>query len=182
MGNDRKYEKAADALGAWIAGQGHRLIYGGSKIGLMGVLASAAIRNGGEVIGIEPEFFVRRFLQLDGLKELIETKDMRERKKKLMDMADVLIAFPGGMGTMEEITEAMTSVKLGLLEPGPAGSRWKKCIMYNLDGFYDPVRELYDRMEQEGFITAEDRTILAFVPDLPSLAAELAKTYCRRNQ
>lgn len=176
MGSDPEYETAARELGAWIGSAGHRLIYGGSDCGLMGVLAKAAIQAGGEVTAVEPKFFLHRVSQPDGLTKLIVTEDMRDRKKRLMDLSDVMIAFPGGCGTIEEITEAVTAVKLGLVEPGPAGKRRKKCIFYNLGGYYDPMRVMYDRMTEEKFFAEEDRAAVFFVPDLGALRKEIANS------
>ena len=104
-GNDPKLQEAVEALGKWIGENGHDLIYGGSKCGLMGSIAESVLQNGGKVTGVEPQFFVDSELQHDGLTELIVTKDMTDRKTKMIELGDAFIAFPGGTGTLEEIEQ-----------------------------------------------------------------------------
>ena len=100
-GNDPSFQKITEQLGTWIGSHGHHLIYGGSKIGLMGILADAALRAGGHVTGVEPQMFVDAVAQHEGIDELIVTRDMTERKKILVDRADAYIALPGGSGTLD---------------------------------------------------------------------------------
>lgn len=165
-GKDPKYREAADALGAWIAAHGHRLIYGGSAIGLMGVLADAVLRGGGEVIGVEPRFFIESALQHEGITELIAVDTMLERKDKMIELGDAFLAFPGGTGTLEEIAEIMSRVKLGLgHEP---------CLLYDLDGYYEDLRRMLGRMEAEGFLASGDVEKFRFVRDLTELEEALA--------
>lgn len=156
-GKDPKYAEEVKRLGAWIGREGHRLIYGGSKIGLMGELAEAVLVAGGEVIGVEPDFFVQSCLQHDGITELIVTKTMAERKTRMIELGDVYIAFPGGTGTLEEISEVMSQVRLGHNE--------SPCIVLNLDGYYEPLRAMLDRMVQEGFLDRESRKKFLFAAD-----------------
>ena len=111
-GNDPKYKNEVVRLGNWIGKAGHRLIYGGSRIGLMGELAEAVLTAGGEVIGVEPDFFVNSCLQHHGITRLIVTKTMAERKARMIELGDVFIAFPGGTGTLEEISEVMSQVTM----------------------------------------------------------------------
>ena len=98
-GNDPRLREAVEELGTWIGGSGNALIYGGSKCGLMGALAESVLKAGGEVTGVEPQFFVESVLQHEGLTRLIVTKDMTERKNKMIELGDACIAFPGGTGT-----------------------------------------------------------------------------------
>lgn len=161
-GKDDRYRKGIRELGAWIAGAGHRLIYGGSAVGLMGVLADAVLSGGGEVIGVEPDFFVRDALQHDGITELIVTENMQERKRIMLEMGDVYIAFPGGTGTLEEISEAISQTKLGLSK--------KKSIIYNLDGYYDPLIEMIERMVDEEFLFREEMHGLYFAKSVKEIA------------
>lgn len=107
-GNDPVLKDAVKELGTWIRENNHTLIYGGSKSGLMGYIAESVLDAGGDVIGIEPQFFIDEELQYDGLTELIITKDMTERKTKMIELGDAFIAFPGGTGTLEEISEVMS--------------------------------------------------------------------------
>lgn len=162
-GRDDKYKRGIRELGSWIAANGHRLIYGGSAVGLMGVLADAVLEGGGEVIGVEPDFFVRDALQHEGITELIVTRTMQERKKIMLEMGDVYIAFPGGTGTLEEISEAISQTKLGLSD--------KKSILYNLDGFYDPLIEMIGRMVDEEFLFREEMHGIYFADSVEEIAS-----------
>lgn len=147
-GNNAVYKNAAAELGAWIGGAGHRLIYGGSRVGLMGILATAALGAGGEVIGVEPQFFIDAGVEQIDLTELIVVRTMSERKAKMIELGEAFIAFPGGVGTLEEISEIMSKVRLGHLD--------RPCILYNLGGFYDPLKEMLVRMCDSGFLPAEN--------------------------
>ena len=136
MGSDPKYLREVIRLGTWIGKNGHRLIYGGSRIGLMGELAEAVLQAGGEVIGVEPGFFVDSCMQHDGINELIVTDTMAERKAIMIERGDAYIAFPGGTGTLEEIAEVMSQIRLGHND--------RPCLILNLDSFYDPLRVMLD--------------------------------------
>ena len=124
-GNDPALAEAVRELGSWIGANGHHLVYGGSRSGLMGLLAQSALDAGGTVTGVEPQFFIQQELQHDGLTELIVTRDMAERKTKMIELGDAFIAFPGGTGTLEEIAEVMSRVSLGQLDA--------PCILYDLN-------------------------------------------------
>ena len=167
-GGDRMYAREAKALGQWIGAQGHRLIYGGSRCGLMGVLADAVLENGSEVIGVEPSFFLEGELQHDGITRLIVTDTMTERRQKMIELGDAYIAFPGGTGTLEEISEVMSQVRLGHNE--------SPCIVLNLDGYYEPLRHMLDQMVLEGFLDSESREKFVFAPDIESIAQLLDLT------
>ena len=99
-GNDKYLRKSVGELGTWIGNSGNALIYGGSKSGLMGALADSVLKAGGEVTGVEPQFFIESELQHDGLTRLIVAKDMTERKNKMIELGDAFIAFPGGDGNI----------------------------------------------------------------------------------
>lgn len=107
-GSDPALKQAVRELGRWIGESGNALVYGGSRSGLMGLLAESVLTAGGEVTGVEPQFFMEQELQYDGLTELIVTRDMAERKTKMIELGDAFIAFPGGTGTLEEIAEVMS--------------------------------------------------------------------------
>lgn len=147
-GNDPRLRKAVEELGTWIGNSGNRLIYGGSKSGLMGAIADSVLHAGGEVIGIEPSFFIESEMQHEGLTQLIVTKDMTERKNRMIELGEAFIAFPGGTGTLEEMAEVMSKVSLGQLD-GP-------CIVYNLNGYYDDLKTLLHQMIEKG-LSSEDR-------------------------
>ncbi len=132
-GIDDTFSIAVRELGKWIGANGHTLIYGGSKTGLMGELAESVLMEGGRVTGVEPQFFVEAEVQYDEITELIVTKDMTERKTKMIELGDAFIAFPGGTGTLEEITEVMSKLSLNQLSA--------PCIFYNLNGYYDSIKE-----------------------------------------
>ncbi len=138
FGNDPALKEKVKELGAWIGASGHTLIYGGSKVGLMGLLASSALDAGGEVIGIEPKMFVDAEAQHDGITKLIVTEDMPTRKKKMIELGDAFVAFPGGTGTLEEISEVMSLTALDMIDA--------PCILYNLDGYYDGLADLMQMM------------------------------------
>ena len=160
-GKDPVYEKKSRELGTWIGENGWRLVYGGSRIGLMGMLAISAMEAGACVIGVEPEYFVQKELQLEGLDELIVTKDMAERKAKLIELSDAFLAFPGGTGTLEEISEIMSGVSLNLIKA--------PCILYNLNGYYDPLEDMLDHMTEQGFVDPENRKKIRFCTDLDAV-------------
>ena len=162
LGNDPKYVREVIRLGTWIGESGHRLIYGGSRIGLMGELAEAVLVAGGEVIGVEPGFFVNSCLQHDGIHELIVTETMAERKAKMIALGDAYIAFPGGTGTLEEIAEVMSQIRLGHND--------KPCLVLNLDGFYEPLRMMLDTMVREDFLDHDSRRRFLFVRDVDEIA------------
>ena len=164
-GNDPALTEAARALGAWIGANGHTLVYGGSKCGLMGVLAEAVLQNGGSVIGVEPRFFVDAGFVYDAITELIVTNDMSERKAKMIELGDAFIAFPGGSGTLEEISEVMSKIALKHLDA--------PCILYDLNGYYEGLRMLLDHMIEKGLSTKEKQSGFRFAKDLAEIAAIL---------
>jgi len=111
-GNDPALKTAVQELGRWIGQSGNALVYGGSRSGLMGLLADSVLAAGGQVTGVEPRFFVEQELQHNGLTELIVTENMAQRKAKMIELGDAFVAFPGGTGTLEEIAEVMSMVSL----------------------------------------------------------------------
>ena len=155
-GNDPSIRDAVRELGTWIGESGNRLVYGGSKIGLMGILAGSVVAAGGEAIGVEPRFFVEKVPQLEELTELIVTEDMSERKAKMIELGDAFIALPGGTGTLEEIAEIMSKVALEHLDA--------PCIIYNHNGYYDDLKALLKRMKEQG-LSSEERQRGIFFPD-----------------
>ena len=160
-GNDPCLQKAIQELGAWIGTSGNALVYGGSKSGLMGVIADSVLDAGGEVTGVEPEFFIQDEFQHAGLTKLIVTKDMPERKSNMIELGDAFIAFPGGTGTLEEITEIMSKVSLKHLNA--------PCILYNLNGFYDPLQSLLEHMIEKGLSSKERQEGIYFAENLEEI-------------
>lgn len=167
-GNDPALKTAVRELGEWIGNAGHTLIYGGSKVGLMGELASSALRAGATVIGVEPQMFVDCEMQLDELTELIVTPDMATRKAEMIAQGDAFLAFPGGTGTLEEIAEVMSMVSLKLLDA--------PCILYNLNGFYDDLQQLLNQMIQKGLSTPERQQGILFAENLSQIREILDRT------
>ncbi len=160
-GNDPSLRKAVRELGAWIGHSGNALVYGGSKSGLMGALADSVLNAGGEVTGVEPQFFIVNEFQHEGLTKLIVTKDMPERKSKMIELGDAFIAFPGGTGTLEEITEVMSKVSLKHLNA--------PCILYNLNGYYDSLKALLEHMIEKGLSSKERQEGIYFADGLEEI-------------
>ena len=146
-GNDPCLQNAVKELGTWIGNSGNALVYGGSKSGLMGAIADSVLKAGGEVTGVEPNFFIENEFQHDGLTQLIVTEDMTERKKKMIEVGEAFIAFPGGTGTLEEIAEVMSKVSLKHLDA--------PCILYNLNGYYNDLKALLNQIIEKGLTTNE---------------------------
>ena len=166
-GNDPALKQAVQELGRWIGQSGNALVYGGSKSGLMGVLADSVLAAGGPVTGVEPQFFLDAELQHDGLTRLIVTKDMTERKTKMIELGDAFIAFPGGTGTLEEISEVMSKVSLRQLDA--------PCILYDLNGYYDSLHQLLRQMIEKGLSTPQRQQGIYFARDLAEIKALLEK-------
>ena len=165
-GNDPFFKEAVRELGAWIGTNGNTLVYGGSKSGLMGELAESVLQAGGKVIGVEPQFFIDAGFVYDEITELITTKDMSERKAKMIELGDAFIAFPGGTGTLEEITEVMSKVSLKHLDA--------PCILYNLNGYYDSLKQLLDHMIKMGLSSENRQQGIYFADDMEDIKALLA--------
>ena len=155
-GKDASLKQAVRELGTWIGASGNALVYGGSKSGFMGVLQA-----GGTVTGVEPKFFMDAELQYDNLTELIVTNDMTERKTKMIELGDAFIAFPGGTGTLEEISEVMSKVSLKQLDA--------PCILYNLNGYYDSLKALLAHMIEMGLSTPERQQGIYFADSLEEI-------------
>jgi uncharacterized protein (TIGR00730 family) len=143
-GTNPAYVAAAKSFGRILAENGIRLIYGGGSVGLMGAIADSVLDSGGEITGIIPEFLMNREHMLLRAQERIVTRDMHERKRIMFERADAFVALPGGVGTLEELVEQITWAQLG---------RHKKPILIaNIDGFWDPLCVLLDRMRETLFI------------------------------
>lgn len=166
-GNDDSLERAAKELGQWIGDSGHALVYGGSKTGLMGILAEGAVESGGKVTGVEPEMFIQSEVQYDGVTELIVTKDFPNRKRKMIELGDAFIAFPGGTGTLEEIAEVISQTALEQLDA--------PCILYNLNGYYDGLKALLFHMIEMGLSTEERQKQIYFAENLADIKAILGE-------
>lgn len=165
-GNDPALEHAVRALGTWIGENGHSLVYGGSRCGLMGMLAESVLNAGGQVFGVEPQFFVDAGFVYDAITKLYVTQDMSERKAKMIELGDAFIAFPGGTGTLEEIAEIMSKVALRHLDA--------PCILYDLNGYYTGLKMLLDRMLASELSTPEKLKGITFAKTLDDVKKTLS--------
>ena len=166
-GNDPSLRKEVRELGTWIGESGNRLVYGGSKSGLMGEIAESVLQAGGEVTGVIPHFMVEQGWQHKGLTEMIEVENMHQRKQKMADLSDAVIALPGGCGTLEELLEIITWKQLGLyLNP---------IVILNTNGFFDPLLAMLQRAMDENFMRQQHGTIW-HVASTPQEAVELIHT------
>lgn len=161
LGNDPCLASKARELGKWIGDNGHTLVYGGSKAGLMGELAESTLENGGKVIGVEPQFFIDAGYEYNDITELIVTKDMSERKAKMIALGDAFIAFPGGSGTLEEISEVISKVCLKHLSA--------PVMIYNLNGYYDHLKALFKKMSDTGLLNMDLMQDVHFVTSLDEI-------------
>jgi cytokinin riboside 5'-monophosphate phosphoribohydrolase len=152
---DGVYGSAAAELGALIGRGGHTLVYGGGRVGLMGAAARAAKENGARVIGIIPEFMNRPGVPNLDCDELQYTRDMRERKTRMMEMSDAFVALPGGFGTLEEISEVITQKQFDFLK-GPL-------VAVNTQGFYDRLAAFFERFYEQKFAKPAFRATCPFV-------------------
>ena len=164
-GKTPAYMAAAKSLGQAIARDGIGLVYGGGNVGLMGEVARAVLENGGHVTGIIPEFLVARERMLEGVNELIVTQNMHERKMAMFHRATGFVALPGGVGTLEELTEISTWAQLD--------QHQKPIIICNVEGFWDPYLALIDHMRAEQFI----REGLEVRTDIVDNALDVIPTY-----
>ena len=160
-GRNEAYKENAMELGKWIATNNHTLVYGGGKVGLMGIIADTVLEKTSEVIGIMPQFLVDREISHTGITEFIIVDDMSERKTKLVDLGDVFIALPGGPGTLEEISQVISWVRVGKKDA--------PCILMNINGFYDFLEQYFDKMVEEGFLTKEDRARTLFAKSVSEM-------------
>jgi hypothetical protein len=151
-GANPEYAAIGRRLGHLLAERGIRLVYGGGNVGIMGLLADAALERGGEVIGIIPHALMQRELAHNGLTELHITNSMHERKALMAELSDGFIALPGGIGTLEELSEVLTWAQLGL--------HGKPCGLINTAQFYDAFVSFLDHAVAERFIRPEHRSIL----------------------
>lgn len=145
-GQNPAFADAARALGEALASADTRLIYGGGDLGLMGIVARAALKHGGHVTGIMPEFLHHRERMLGDIQELVVVDTMHERKHLMFEKSDAFVALPGGIGTLEEFVEQLTWSQLG--------RHRKPIVLVNIHGFWDPLIALLDQMIGHDFIRA----------------------------
>jgi uncharacterized protein (TIGR00730 family) len=151
-GSNPIYQEKAIALAKGIADQGFGLVYGGASIGLMGQVADAVVQNGGEAVGVIPEFMLDYEIAHNSLTELYIVRTMHERKAMMAERASAFVALPGGLGTLEEILEIATW--------GQLNQHQKPMMLYNVNGFYNALIAQLDHAVQEGFLPPQHRAKL----------------------
>ena len=158
IGHNLVFSQTAKELGALIGVNGHTLVYGGGKVGLMGILADSVLKSGGQVIGIIPDFLFKREVAHTGLTELIIVDSMHERKKRMAYHADVFIAMAGGWGTLDELAEILTWRQLTLINK-PIG-------ILNTHQFFSPLLQMMKTMVVNGFLNQQnlDKIMIADRP------------------
>ncbi|WP_348798198.1 TIGR00730 family Rossman fold protein [Flavobacterium adhaerens] len=167
-GTDKIYTEQATLLGQTLAKQNIDVVYGGSNVGLMGAVADGALNEGGKVIGVLPNFLRAKEIAHQGLTELILVESMHERKTKMNDLCDGVIALPGGFGTLDELFEMLTWAQLGLHK--------KPIAVLNVNGFYDSLFELTKTMTDKGLLKNVNREML-LVSDTIEDLLEKMKNY-----
>jgi hypothetical protein len=167
-GASPEYAAAAKRLGRLLADENITLIYGGASVGLMGEVAEAALRHGGKVVGVIPDFMRQKELAHPDLSELVVVESMHERKATMSDLACGFIALPGGMGTLEEFCEVVTWAQLGLHR--------KPCGLLNANNFYAPLIAFLDSMTAEGFVREKHRG-LVLAEDTPEQLLRAMRGY-----
>ncbi len=167
MGENPVHREAASRVGRFLAEAGIGLVYGGGTVGLMGVVADAALAAGGEVIGVIPGGLFSREVGHPGLTEMHVVGTMHERKALMADLSDGFIALPGGMGTLDELFEILTWGQLGI--------HTKPCGLLNVAGYFDPLVALLDHMVAERFLRPEHRALALVDADLARLVARFAE-------
>ncbi|MCU0381499.1 MAG: TIGR00730 family Rossman fold protein [Chitinophagaceae bacterium] len=163
-----KYFDAARTLGEMLALEKISVVYGGGATGLMGELATSALRAGGHVIGIMPDFMREVEWAHREVKEFLFVGDMHERKKKFLEYSDALVALPGGCGTFEELLEAITLKRLGLF--------LKPIVIFNQDGYYNPLLEMLNRAVAEKFMGENHKDIWKAVDRVEDILPAIRET------
>jgi uncharacterized protein (TIGR00730 family) len=165
FGTEKIYEEQAIALGRTLAEQNIELVYGGANVGLMGAVADGTLNAGGKVIGVLPNFLRSKEIAHQGLTELILVESMHERKTKMNELCDGIIALPGGFGTLEELFEMLTWAQLGLHK--------KPIAILNVNGFYDSLLELLQTMTEKGLLKEVNQKMLLVSEDIEDLLNQM---------
>jgi len=168
LGSNPIYKETAQQLGKIFTDHDIRLIYGGGNVGLMGVIADSVLEHGGEVYGVIPELLMKKEVGHQNLTKLFVVETMHERKTKMFELSDGIIALPGGFGTLEELTEVLTWAQLGMHQK-PIG-------ILNINGYYTKLLELFDHMVSEKLLKKENREMV-LVSDNPEEFLDLMRKY-----
>ena len=169
--NDSTFDERTEELGNWIAKKNHTLIYGGGNTGLMGIVATAVMQTGGQVIGVMPQFLVDREITKKDITKLHIVETMSERKNKMIELSEAYIALPGGPGTLEEISEVVSWVRVGQTNG--------ICIFYNMEGYYDHLESFFNHMVTTNLLSQEDRNQIYFANNLEEIE-KLIENYKKR--
>ena len=157
-GNSPEIIEKTKEIVAILASKNIDLVYGGGNSGLMGIIADEFLKHNREVIGVRPDILLAEEISHQGITEMISTKDMFERKKKMVELSDFFIALPGGVGTLDEIIEVFTLNKIKSVN--------KKCGIYNIDNFYKGLEDLLTNMVDIGYLNDKDKKEL-YIEDNP---------------
>ncbi len=166
-GNDPVYRRAAEALGDGLARAGKTLIFGGGRVGLMGAVADAALKAGGRVVGVIPDFLTRREVAHPGVSELIVTDTMHVRKTRMFELADAFVSMPGGLGTFDETIEIITWRQLRLHD--------KPVLICDVAGSAAPLLAMIEAAISHGFAGPEVRRLYQRIDGVPALLGKLGK-------
>lgn len=161
MGNNPIYQKMAEETGKLFGAHHHTLVYGGSCVGTMYILAKAAHDGGARVIGVMPRFMVEKERNADFLDTLLVTETMAERREKMISLSQGFIALPGGPGTLDEVSEVISNMRLGLMDAN--------VVIMNVNGYYDALKKQFEQMIQEGFYSEEEMKKIVFVDAVSKL-------------
>ncbi len=162
LGNNSAYQVAAEKLGKWIADGQHTLVYGGGKLGLMGVVADTVLAHQGKgKLALSLNFLQDREVSHPNLTKTVIVESMSERKNKMVELGDVYIALPGGAGTLEEIAEVISWARIG--------KNNNPCILFNEKGYFDSLKSFFSHMVKEGFFTQSDFEKILFSDDLQEI-------------
>lgn len=158
MPHNEKIVNAARELGRRLAEEGDVLVYGGSNLGLMGVVSGAALEAGGHVVGVIPTLFSEDIILSQTVTELVRVRTMAERKERILEMCDAFIALPGGIGTIDEVSEVMVANQLQIVDGKrllDGSYRQKPMILLNIDGYYNPFLEQMRVVKEEGLMRSD---------------------------
>jgi uncharacterized protein (TIGR00730 family) len=164
---EAQFREAASELGARLAEAGIELVYGGGRVGLMGLLADAALTAGGKVTGIIPRRLLDAELAHTGVTELIVVDNMHDRKRLMAEKADAFAVLPGGIGTLDELFETLSWKQLGLHD--------KPILLVDIGGYWAPLRDLLDHIVVSGFAREQTRGLLHVVPSVSALMTALSE-------
>lgn len=172
LGKNEKFRQTAESLGKLLADENIELVYGGGNSGLMGTVANAALKNGGKVTGVIPEFLKNLEICHTGVSELIISDTMHERKHKMYELSDYFIVLPGGIGTIDEFAEVLTWSQLCIHN--------KACALINIDGYFDSFLKFLEKTVKENFFKQEHLDLL-IVESSPEAALKRCRSFVHPN-